>query len=331
MRTLMCFATFGVLIALSCPLEAPAAAHYSHDVYQAQVKLKDIGYDPGPCDGFWGTQVESAVRAFQKDRGLSITGKLDAPTRNELGLPEAQTPTHSIQRTIGDAARLKLIMLDLDMNLLGVGWEDRDRSGIGRRRYQDSLSAITARYHMNIDKVHGYLDVTSVGGFPTGIFADAQSDWVHLLRLEDSGSLPTVEFRSGRISLSFAGMSVGFSGGTECLIDGKVYIWRDRGWVSQETASPAQSSQTSPTPEKRAAGEKEATGTLSPRVNVRSPDFQLITLEEVKGAFFILNRDWLAWDCDALRGKKVRLTYKTVKDADAGGTMDVVTHIERVE
>jgi peptidoglycan hydrolase-like protein with peptidoglycan-binding domain len=55
-------------------------------VQQAQVRLKELGYDPGSMDGIWGPRTKSAVEKFQADKGLKITGGLDEPTRNALGI-----------------------------------------------------------------------------------------------------------------------------------------------------------------------------------------------------------------------------------------------------
>ncbi|NIV98655.1 hypothetical protein GWN26_05700, partial [Candidatus Saccharibacteria bacterium] len=48
-----------------------------HEVYQVQKKLKELGYDPGAIDGIWGKKTTSAIRRFQRDNGLHVTGQLD--------------------------------------------------------------------------------------------------------------------------------------------------------------------------------------------------------------------------------------------------------------
>ncbi|WP_066497700.1 M14 family metallopeptidase [Abyssisolibacter fermentans] len=44
------------------------------DVIEIQSLLKQIGYNPGPIDGYFGTQTENAVKAFQRDNGLVADG-----------------------------------------------------------------------------------------------------------------------------------------------------------------------------------------------------------------------------------------------------------------
>lgn len=50
----------------------------------AQDRLRNLGYGPGPVDGILGEGTEAALRAFQGDYGLSVTGALDDSTRLEL-------------------------------------------------------------------------------------------------------------------------------------------------------------------------------------------------------------------------------------------------------
>jgi peptidoglycan hydrolase-like protein with peptidoglycan-binding domain len=41
---------------------------------QIQLGLKRRGYDPGPVDGLLGRRTARAIRAFQADHGLAVTG-----------------------------------------------------------------------------------------------------------------------------------------------------------------------------------------------------------------------------------------------------------------
>lgn len=62
----------------------PTKSATSMSVADAQRKLTDLGYSPGPIDGAAGGKTATALRAFQKDHNLPITGKLDAATVAEL-------------------------------------------------------------------------------------------------------------------------------------------------------------------------------------------------------------------------------------------------------
>jgi len=52
----------------------------SEKVRLVQEALKKAGYDPGPIDGKFGPLTSRALREFQKDVGLPVTGKIDEKT-----------------------------------------------------------------------------------------------------------------------------------------------------------------------------------------------------------------------------------------------------------
>lgn len=57
-----------------------------NDVKQVQEALKKEGHDPGPVDGVMGNKTQQALRDFQKAKNLKVTGRLDDPTANALGV-----------------------------------------------------------------------------------------------------------------------------------------------------------------------------------------------------------------------------------------------------
>lgn len=50
----------------------------------AQARLNELGYNAGVPDGAMGGKTATALRAFQKDRGIAQSGRLDAATAGEL-------------------------------------------------------------------------------------------------------------------------------------------------------------------------------------------------------------------------------------------------------
>lgn len=62
------------------------SAVHDETVYQAQRRLNELGYNPGPIDGFWGNKTQKAVKDFQRDNGLSVTGNIDKATIKKLGI-----------------------------------------------------------------------------------------------------------------------------------------------------------------------------------------------------------------------------------------------------
>ena len=69
------------------PRAAAAAPLTSKEaVARAQTRLRALGYDAGPADGAAGPKTLSAIRRFQADKGLKVTGQLDPETVRTLGL-----------------------------------------------------------------------------------------------------------------------------------------------------------------------------------------------------------------------------------------------------
>jgi ankyrin repeat protein len=81
-------------------------------VYQAQEKLKDLGYDPGRPDGILGKKTKAAIRRFQRDNGLPETGKIDEQTKAKLSIlkPDSQLSLIEAVKT-NDIDRIRALLV----------------------------------------------------------------------------------------------------------------------------------------------------------------------------------------------------------------------------
>ena len=59
-------------------------SNLSKDVSQIQTLLTLLKFNPGPIDGILGKQTTKAIRAFQLDIGVPVTGKIDANLKSQL-------------------------------------------------------------------------------------------------------------------------------------------------------------------------------------------------------------------------------------------------------
>ncbi len=57
--------------------------HIAH-VYEVQIRLKRLGYFRARPNGMFGTKTERAVKRFQRDRRLRVTGRVNAATWRPL-------------------------------------------------------------------------------------------------------------------------------------------------------------------------------------------------------------------------------------------------------
>ena len=74
-----------LLVTLSVGITNLRAATVSgDDVRGAQQTLLDVGYWPGPIDGVLGSQTRSAIRQYQRDENLPVTGWVDTETARKF-------------------------------------------------------------------------------------------------------------------------------------------------------------------------------------------------------------------------------------------------------
>jgi sporulation protein YlmC with PRC-barrel domain len=63
------------------------------DINKAKEALKEKGLNPGPLDGKMDSQTQQALREFQKQNNLTVTGSLDQPTAEKLGVKLSEQST----------------------------------------------------------------------------------------------------------------------------------------------------------------------------------------------------------------------------------------------
>jgi len=64
----------------------PPAPMIDTRLLQVQENLRRLGYYKGMVDGISGPATRNAIRAYQVDRGLPVTGRLDRELLQDLGL-----------------------------------------------------------------------------------------------------------------------------------------------------------------------------------------------------------------------------------------------------
>lgn len=77
---------FGAVLIIVAMVPAGGALQAAGlDLKQAQQHLEAMGYEPGPADGVIGPRTSNALKAFQLDSGVAVSGLLDQATREALG------------------------------------------------------------------------------------------------------------------------------------------------------------------------------------------------------------------------------------------------------
>jgi peptidoglycan hydrolase-like protein with peptidoglycan-binding domain len=61
-------------------------------VLEVQRLLDEQGYDPGPVDGVFGDRTARAIRSYQTNNGLPVTGRVSAGLLQRLRAPARDAP-----------------------------------------------------------------------------------------------------------------------------------------------------------------------------------------------------------------------------------------------
>ncbi|MCP4624633.1 MAG: hypothetical protein GY850_14050 [bacterium] len=100
------------------------AEAYDQTIYEAQKKLEELGYDPGKADGIRGKKTVTAIKLFQEDSGLPVTGRLDSQTVAKLSAQQAPDLF-----SMNEAVRLNDIVLIKSLVDDGADVNERDKLG----------------------------------------------------------------------------------------------------------------------------------------------------------------------------------------------------------
>jgi peptidoglycan hydrolase-like protein with peptidoglycan-binding domain len=65
-----------------------SSATYREQMKLAQETLRSFGYAPGEVDGIMRFETASALRAFQREQGLTVTGQANPETLAALGIED---------------------------------------------------------------------------------------------------------------------------------------------------------------------------------------------------------------------------------------------------
>jgi len=79
-----CMYSLGNQVPGMAPAVAPVASSGDPKVFDVQQALASAGYDTGEINGIMNSKTKKAIRSFQKDNSLKVTGLLDKKTMSML-------------------------------------------------------------------------------------------------------------------------------------------------------------------------------------------------------------------------------------------------------
>ena len=117
-------------------------------VRDLQEALKVLGYDPGPIDGTFGSATETAVKAFQQAKGITVDGVVGKVTWINIDEADQSEPVLNIGST-----GLPVRRAQKRMSLVGY-----DVGGVDGRygtQTQATVKKLQQQYGIGVDGVVG--------------------------------------------------------------------------------------------------------------------------------------------------------------------------------
>ena len=131
-----------LLLTLAAMGFAGVAAAADAQVEAVQRRLVELGYDAGVADGLMGPRTRTAIRALQRDRGLPVSGRIDAGTLEALGLPPTPRVSNAADNAPAPAAGApKSTFYGSEIPYERIGWAGPESAETVRERFQTSRDA----------------------------------------------------------------------------------------------------------------------------------------------------------------------------------------------
>src|SRR4051794_13165131 len=117
-------------------------------VRDLQDALKVLGHDPGPIDGAFGAKTESAVKAFQQARGITVDGIVGRVTWINIDEADQSEPVLRLGSTGLPVRRLQ-------SRMSAVGFDNGGVDGRFGAKTESAVKKLQQDFHISIDGVVG--------------------------------------------------------------------------------------------------------------------------------------------------------------------------------
>ena len=123
-----------------------------------QVELGKLGYAPGSADGHYGEKTKAAVKAFQRDRGLSDTGVADKTTRTAVDELSGGMRAYSAIPKGSSGTQVRY----LQQALIGLGFMNDTADGKYGSMTEAAVRSFQSAYGLAVDGSAGRNTMTAL-------------------------------------------------------------------------------------------------------------------------------------------------------------------------
>lgn len=122
-------------------------------VIYLQQSLTKLGYNPGSIDGIFGSKTQTAVKAFQKDKGLVVDGIVGNSTWTAIdnALQDPPTPIHPMLRIGSTSDSVRYLQVCLDK----LGYKPGQIDGIFGSKTETAVKAFQKAKGLVVDGIVG--------------------------------------------------------------------------------------------------------------------------------------------------------------------------------
>lgn len=116
-------------------------------VVRLQIELNNAGYNPGGADGHYGSKTKNALKVYQRDKGLRVTGAADSATWKKLNAGTSGMKVTSTLRRGSGGSQVKY----LQMALIGLGYLSGSADGSYGPNTVEAVKKYQSAYGLSSD------------------------------------------------------------------------------------------------------------------------------------------------------------------------------------
>lgn len=147
-------------------------------VVQLQRRLRAAGFDPRHVDGVFDERTRGALEAFQRASGVTVTGRLDAPTWKLLSksIIDSAAPAAPVQKRLEKSAAV----LKSERLLEKAGFATGPVDGLYSAQTQKAVRAFERQTHRRVDGGLGARNLAALRKLASTPFPEPKADYRHL-------------------------------------------------------------------------------------------------------------------------------------------------------